>query len=272
MVSYLGSTHPWHDELVASGAPSAGSDSPPSPATTSGAALTLSGVVCRPDASGCAAAGVSLEVPPGQSIALLSAPARTATDLLDVVAGLRRPSSGQVLVDDISVHKLHGLELDRYRSRRGLLSMRFPLLKSLSVTENVLAPTPATRADPAMSDRAAQLLALVGAGQNAADPVETLSEEQQWRILIARALMPSPRLVLAEDPARSLDPESAITILDLLTEAHAMLGFTLMLTIGRVATASRCQRLVSLVDGAVADDVVMGSDDAWTRGRIDRIG
>jgi len=215
---------------------------------------------------------VSLEVPPGQSIALLSAPARTASDLLDVVAGLRRPSSGQVFVDGIAVHQLHGLELDRYRSRRGLVSMRFPLLKSLSVRENVLAPRQARRADPSMSDRAAQLLALVGAGQAATDRVETLSDEQQWRILIARALMPAPRLVLAEHPAQGLDAESAITILDLLTEAHAMFGFTLMLTISRVATASCCERLVTLTDGALADDMLMRGDDGWTRGRVDRIG
>jgi hypothetical protein len=51
-----------------------------------------------------------------------------------------------------------------------------------------------------------------------------------------------------------------------------MFGFTLILTIGRVATASCCQRLVSLVDGAVAEDVLIRGDDGWTRGRIDRIG
>jgi hypothetical protein len=51
-----------------------------------------------------------------------------------------------------------------------------------------------------------------------------------------------------------------------------MFGFTLMLTIGRVATASCCERLVTLTDGAVADDVLLRGDDDWTRGRIDRIG
>jgi putative ABC transport system ATP-binding protein len=232
----------------------------------------LTGVVCRADAAQVAPKGVSLEVPPGQSIALLSRPARTATDLLDVAAGLRRPSAGQVFVDDIAVHQLHGVELDRFRSSRGLLSMRFPLLKSLSVTENVLAPIRAKRVDPVMADRAAQLLSFVGAAEAAADPVETLSDEQHWRILIARALMPSPRLVLAESPARSLDTESANPILDVLMEAHVFFGFTLVLTVSRVATASCCQRLITIVDGAVVDDVLVRGDDGWTRGRIDRIG
>jgi putative ABC transport system ATP-binding protein len=251
--------------------PSAGGDCPPSPAIT-GAALTLAGVVSRLNAARAAAKGVSLKVPPGQSVALLSRPALTATDLLDVAAGLRRPSSGQIYVDDIAVHQLHGVALDRFRSSRGLLSMRFPLLKSLSVTENVLAPLRAKRVDPMMADRAAQLLSFVGAAQAATGPVETLSEEQQWRVMLARALMRSPRLVLAEDPPRSLDAESASTILDLLMEAHTFLGFTLVLTIGRVATASCCQRLVTLMDGALVDDVLVRGDDGWTRGRIDRIG
>jgi putative ABC transport system ATP-binding protein len=215
---------------------------------------------------------VSLKVPPGQSVALLSRPAGTATDLLDIAAGSRRPSSGQVFVDDIAVHELHGVELDGFRSSRGLLSVRFPLLKSLSVTGNVLAPVRVKRVDPMMADRAPQLLSFVGAAQAATGPVETLSEEQRWRVLLARALMPSPRLVLAEDPARNVDAESASTILDLLMEAHAFFGFTLVLTIGRVATASCCQRLVTLIDGAVVDDVLVRGDDGWTRGRIDRIG
>ena len=273
MVSYLGSTYPWHDELVASGEPSTGGQSPASPATASGAPLILTGVVGLAGvAAGRDVQGISLQVPPGQSIALLSRPASTATDLLDVVAGLRRPSSGQVVVDGIAVHQLRGPALDRYRSSRGLLSMRFPLLQSLSVMDNVLAPVRARRIEPVARERAAQLLAFTGAAETAADPVRTLSEEQQWRILLARALMPSPHLVLAEDPTRSLEPESAATILDLLTKAHSLFGFTLMLMIGRVAIASRCQRLVSLVDGAVADDVLMLGDDSWTRGRIDRIG
>jgi len=140
------------------------------------------------------------------------------------------------------------------------------------VLDNVLAPARSRRADPAARDRATQLLEFVGAAQTAADPVRMLSEEQQWRILLARSLMPAPQLLLAEDPSRSLDPDSASTILDLLTKAHGWFGFTMLLTIGRMATASRCQRLLSLVDGSVVEDVLVRGDDGWTRGRIDRIG
>jgi predicted ABC-type transport system involved in lysophospholipase L1 biosynthesis ATPase subunit len=82
----------------------------------------------------------------------------------------------------------------------------------------------------------------------------------------------SPRLVLAEDPASSLDQGSVARVLDVLMDAHATFGFTLVLTADRLTTAVRCHRQVSLVDGIVIEDEIISGDDAWTRGRIDRIG
>jgi predicted ABC-type transport system involved in lysophospholipase L1 biosynthesis ATPase subunit len=238
-----------------------------------GAALTLTGVVLRgsPPAPP-ATPRISLQVPPGQTVALASQPAASAIDLLDVLAGLRRPLSGQVTVDGIAVDRLRGPDLDRYRADRGLLSARFPLLPSLSVTDNVLAARPSRRVDPATRARAEHLLAMTGAARLAADPVGILTPEQQWRVLIARALLPFPRLVLAEDPAPGLDPRAASAMLDVLLDAHARSGFTLLLSVSRIATASRCERLVSLVGGRVAEDEMTRADDAATRGRIDRIG
>jgi putative ABC transport system ATP-binding protein len=259
---------------VGQGAASVGGESPwrgePSGA---GAALTVTGVVLRGSTPArLATPGISLQVPPGQTVALASQPAASAIDLLDVLGGLRRPLSGQVTVDGVAVDRLRGRDLDRYRAGRGLLAARFPLLPSLSVTDNVLAARLSRHIDHGMRARAEHLLAMTGAAQLAADPVGILTPEQQWRVLIARALLPFPRLVLAEDPAPSLDPRAATAVLDVLMDAHARFGFTLMLSVSRIATASRCERLVSIVGDAVADDELTGTDDAGTRGRIDRIG
>jgi ABC-type methionine transport system ATPase subunit len=269
-VSYLSRAVSWHDESVECLVPSSGGG--PAPVSGSGAALDLINVGCRvTDAPG-VAPGVSLHVPGGQSVALICRPAAAANDLIDTVAGLRQPITGQLSVDRVLVHQLRGHELDRYRGHRGLVSVRFPVLGSLSVTDNVLVALQSRRVDSAARDRAARLLAFAGADQIAGDPVETLSADLRWRILIARALMVCPRLVLAEDPAQSLDAHSAMAILDLLVEAHALFGFTLLLSSGSVAAASRCQRLVRIADGAVVEDVLIGDDDGWTRGRVDRIG
>jgi putative ABC transport system ATP-binding protein len=217
--------------------------------------------------------GISLSVPPGQSLALLGQPRGSATELSDVIAGLSRPAAGRVWVDGIPVNRLSGAELDRYRARRGLVSPRFPLLQSLSVIDNVLAAPPAGRArDRAgAAAHAAELLGLTGAVRRAG-AVALLTAEDQWRVMIARALAPSPRLLLAEDPASVLDQKAADRVLDVLLDAHALLGFTLVLTAGRTATAARCQRRVLVNSGTVAEDELTSGDDAWTRGRIDRIG
>jgi putative ABC transport system ATP-binding protein len=238
-------------------------------------AIELDSVVCRSGVAGAdgdsGAEGVSLQVPPGQSLALLSQPHGAATELFDVIAGLSRPRAGQVRVDGVAVNRLGGAELDRYRARRGLISPRFPLLPSLSVTDNVLAAPPADRAGAPSAERAVRLLELTGATR-LTGPVHPLPAEEQWRIMIARALVPSPRLLLAEDPASGLEPRAADRILDVLMDAHAMFGFTLVLTADRLATAVRCQRRVLVVNGTVAEDEITSGDDAWTRSRIDRIG
>jgi putative ABC transport system ATP-binding protein len=273
---YLGTKGMGHHWSVVESGPPVGSQPPVFGAgQTLGVTIELCDVVLGRGAGaadhGSVTAGISLVVPSGQSVALLSKPGNDATGLLDVIAGLARPRAGQVLVDGIAVDRLGRAELDRFHAGRGLISSRFPVLPSLSVTDNVLAPLLAGRVDAVMRDRAARLLHLTG-GARLTGRVDRLPVEDQWRIMVARALVASPRLVLADDPASSLDPASAARVLDLLMDIHAMFGFTLVLTAVRLTTAVRCQRQVSLVDGIVIEDEITSGDDEWTRGRIDRIG
>jgi putative ABC transport system ATP-binding protein len=250
----------------------------PPPATSAGrrpgVAIELNNVVCRVSAATTGdpgVAGVSLQVPPGQSLALLGQPYGTATALLDVIAGLRRPRAGEVRVDGVAVHRLGGREASRYRAGRGLVSPRFPLLASLSVTDNVLAAPSAGHSGAPDGELALQLLEFVRMTRLTV-PVEQLTAEERWRVMIARALVPCPRLLLAEDPAAEVDSRAADRVLDVLLDARAQLGFTLVLAAERLAAAVRCERRVSLVGGAVAEDEITGDDDGWTRSRVDRIG
>ena len=239
-----------------------------------GAAVELNNVAWRAAGAGTddsRIACVSLQVPPGQSLALLSRPRGSATALLDVIAGLRRPRAGELWVDRVAVHRLGGREASRYRAGRGLVSPRFPLLTSLPVTDNVLAAPSAGRPDAPAAERAVRLLEFAGVTRLTV-PVDQLTAVERWRVMIARALMPYPRLLLAEDPATEIDSRAADQVLDVLMDAHARFGFTLVLTAERPAAAVRCERRVSLVDGAVAEDEIAGGDDGWTRSRVDRIG
>jgi putative ABC transport system ATP-binding protein len=260
--------------VVACGLSAGDRERPDGDPGASGAEVTLTGLVVPGGerSSRGPAAAISLAVSRGQSVALHAAEDHTAIDLLDVVAGLQRPRRGVVTVGGVAVHRLSGQAMERYRRQRGLLSSRFPLLPSLSVTENVLVGLRSQRAGGAPGRAvAAELLAATGATSLASRRVETLSAEERWRVLIARALLPAPWLVLAEDPPSGLTARSAARVLDVLMDAHARLGFTLLLATDRLATAVRCERLVSLEGGTVIQDELTG-DDAWTRGRVDRIG
>jgi putative ABC transport system ATP-binding protein len=243
------------------------------PADAPGVTLSLTHVTWRESADqGTASApGVSLYVPPGQVLALHSEPPGDSRGLLDVIAGLRRPLSGQVSVDGVEVELLSGQALDRYRLGLGLLSARYPLVPSLPALDNMLAGLPDGHPGSVTRDRAAQLLAATGVTY-VAEPAGTVPLEQQWRLLIARSLRTSPRLILAEDPAPGLDSRGATAILDLLMDLQAQSGFTLLLAVTRLVTASCCERLVRLAGGIIIEDVLISGDDPWTRGRIDRIG
>jgi putative ABC transport system ATP-binding protein len=286
VADYLGIGTVRHDGVVVQSGPSAdGQPSAPSSGRAPGAAIEVGNVVSPGSVTGAdgesgtlgvslpgvSLPGVSLSVPPGQSVALLSQPPGAVTGLFDVIAGLSRPEAGLVRVDGVEINRLSRAELDRYRARRGLVSPRFPLLPSLSVIDNVLAAPPIGRASAPSADRAARLLELAGAAR-LTGPVRLLPAEEQWRIMIARALVSSPRLLLAEDPAPGLDAAAADRVLDVLMDAHAMFGFTLILTANRPTTAVRCQRRVMVAGGRVVEDEMTTGDDAWTRSRIDRIG
>lgn len=258
--------------VVLSGQPTEGLPGPGSP-DAAGVALSLARVTWRGGAADDTSVipGVTLYVPPGQSVALYGEPPGDIIELLDVVAGRRAPLSGQVAAGEVAVDRLSGPALDRYRAGVGLISARFPPVPSLSVIDNVLAATAGDQVDVAAREQAARLLAITGAA-DFTGPVGTVPAEQQWRILMARALLAAPRLVLAEDPTLGLDSRTAAAILDLLMDVHTQFGFTLLLAVGRLAAASYCQRLVRLADGIVIEDVLIGADDPWTRGRVDRIG
>jgi len=271
-LSFLGSPGTRQYVRVGRGGPSGGQPRQRSGPGARGAVVALAGVRLRGrDRRGAATDGISLVTLPGQSVALYDRGDGSAAELLDVIGGLRPAKSGEVSVEGVAVHRLGGAALERYRGERGLLSPRFPLLSSLSVTDNVLAALRTRRADATARDQAAEMLVAVGAAHLVARGVDTLAAEQQWRVLIARALLAGPRLMLAEDPAPGLDSRAARRVLDLLMDAHARLGFTLLLATGRLATTVRCDRVVSLADGHVTADELT-DDDAWTRDRVDRIG
>lgn len=172
-----------------------------------------------------------LTIEDGRRLCLVGGSGSGKTTLLHVLAGLVRPTAGQVLYGDVDVTKLTEADRDRFRAKNvGYVFQSFNLLQGLSALENVaLAGTFAGQAGREARERAAKLLERVGLGHRVDARPGTMSVGEQQRVGIARALVNRPRVVLADEPTASLDDERADEVLALLEEVVTEEKATLVL-------------------------------------------
>ena len=207
--------------------------------------------------------GVDLRVERGESIAILGPSGSGKSTLLGLMAGLDRPTSGQVIFDGERIDGLGEDALARLRRRRiGFVFQSFQLLPGLTALENVMVPLELLgrgeraaagggRARHAIRDEAARLLASVGLAARATHLPTQLSGGEQQRVAIARAFAHGPDLLLADEPTGNLDSASGALVLDLLEGLRRARGTTLVLVTHDPAVARGADRLVHLRDGRI---------------------
>jgi putative ABC transport system ATP-binding protein len=202
-----------------------------------------------------ALAGVSLDVPSGQFIAIAGPSGSGKSTLLNILGCLDSPSSGHYHLDSTDVSTFDDERASDFRNRRiGFVFQSFHLLPRLSVLENVLLPCRFLRdAAPELEQRAHTLLERMGLSQRLEHRPEQLSGGQMQRVAIARALLMRPALLLADEPTGNLDSKSAGDVLALIEEVHAD-GQTVVLVTHDAEVAARAQRQVHLLDGKVERD------------------
>jgi putative ABC transport system ATP-binding protein len=150
------------------------------------------------------------------------------TTLLHVLAGLVRPTEGQVEVSGEDVLKLEGARLDRWRATTvGIVLQALHLVKHLSVRDNLRLAQYLAKA-PQDDKRIDDALGALGVAAKSARRPSELSQGEQQRVAIARAVVNRPKLVLADEPTASLDDASAADVVDLLSEQAARHGATLV--------------------------------------------
>lgn len=207
-----------------------------------------------------ALAGVDLEVPQGQFLAIVGPSGSGKSTLLNILGCLDRPTAGSYRLDGTDVSTFDDELASDFRNRRiGFVFQSFHLLPRLSVLENVLLPrrflrtTEAESARTDLEQRARSLLDRMDLSQRLDHRPEQLSGGQMQRVAIARALLMRPALLLADEPTGNLDSKSAAAVLGLLEEVHTQ-GQTVVLVTHDADVAARAQRRVHLRDGKVELD------------------
>jgi putative ABC transport system ATP-binding protein len=198
--------------------------------------------------------GIDLAVEAGSSVAIVGPSGCGKSTLLGLLGGLERPTSGHIWLDQTEISALP--EAGRARIRResiGFVFQSYDLLPFLTAEENVQFQQALTGQNPT-DTRAADLIERLGLAAHATKLPDQLSGGQRQRVGIARALAHRPRLILGDEPTGELDSETSVSVLDLMLEAQASVGATLIIVTHDPDVAARLERVVVLRDGKVVSD------------------
>jgi ABC-type lipoprotein export system ATPase subunit len=201
--------------------------------------------------------GVSLEIHSGEFVALLGSSGSGKSSVLNLIAGLDRPTSGSVIVQDRDLAKLSREDLAKYRLHVvGMVFQSFNLIASMTVAENVELPLRFAEVDRNQRLKLAQeALERVGLRGCMNHRPSELSGGEQQRAALARALINRPQLLLADEPTGNLDSHTGTEIMDMVRDFNRELGMTVLMVTHERALAERyAQRMIFLADGKLVDD------------------
>jgi putative ABC transport system ATP-binding protein len=197
---------------------------------------------------------VSFDVDSGSTVAIVGASGSGKTTLLGLLAGLDRPSAGDVWLDGLA---LSGQDEDARAAIRqrllGFVFQSFQLLPALTAQENVMLPLELAGAADAVA-RAREWLGRVGLARRTTHYPKQLSGGEQQRVAIARAFAGEPKLLMADEPTGNLDGATGVEVADLMFRLNREHGTTLVLVTHDVTLAARCGRRISLASGRLVGD------------------
>jgi len=215
--------------------------------------------------------GISVQVASGEFVALLGTSGSGKSSLLNLIAGLDRPTSGAVVVQKSDLAKFSREELAKYRLHTvGMVFQSFNLIPSMTLLENVELPLRFAEVDRGKREGLArQALDRVGLSARLRHRPTELSGGEQQRASLARALINQPRFLLADEPTGNLDSQTGTEIMNFIREFNESLGMTIiMVTHERTLAERYASRMIFLADGKLVGDQsnVVSATTGQTRG------
>jgi len=204
--------------------------------------------------------GISVQVKPGEFVSVVGPSGNGKSTLLNMITGIDRPSSGEIIVTGQPIHKLSEDQLAAWRGENvGIIFQFFQMLPALSILQNVILPmdladkyTPQER-----RERAEHLLEIVGLGDQMNKLPSMVSGGQQQRAAIARALANDPPILIADEPTGNLDSRTSHDVFDLFNEVVSQ-GKTFLMVTHDKELAQRVPRVVEIQDGKITRDEYVG--------------
>jgi putative ABC transport system ATP-binding protein len=203
--------------------------------------------------------GVSLDIYPGEFVAIMGASGSGKSTLMNILGCLDRPTKGRYLLDGKDVSGLTKRELAKIRSQRiGFVFQQFNLLSRTSALENVELPTIYAGVPiEERARRAKEALDRVGLADRAEHFPSQLSGGQQQRVAIARGLVNNPSLLLADEPTGNLDSRTSVEIMGIFQKLNDEHGLTVVIVTHEHDIAQFAKRAIEFRDGRIRNDVLI---------------
>ncbi|GAB1470552.1 hypothetical protein MASR2M66_14300 [Chloroflexota bacterium] len=203
--------------------------------------------------------GIDVEVQRGEFVAIIGKSGSGKSTFINMITGIDRPTSGEILVDGAPVHSYNEAQMAAWRGRNlGIVFQFFQLFPTLTLLENVILPMELNNlyTKQERRERAMKLLQMVEMEEQANKLPSTISGGQQQRVAIARALANDPPLIVADEPTGNLDSKTAAKIFSLFEELVAS-GKTILMVTHDSDLARRVNRTILISDGEVVNEYLV---------------